>query len=311
MRFTAEVTKTNELGILNRGDHAEITVNENLKNDYAGNLVDICPVGALTSKDFRFKQRVWFLNEVYTTCIGCEVGCSVKISENKTGAYRVKPVFDEAVNGHWMCDDGRKIYKHVSAPGRIREEFNETEITDKMKGKKSKFILSTCLTNQEYDHFFSSLKGHKVDVALYSLPNVGPEFDGILKRGNKNPNGFGAKKAFEAHGFDHSHTGLEKLLNSLSHNDAVFVVIPEIIYTEDHLKTLFSKIHKAGLKIALTPSATIISLHDFDHQLPVPTFLEKNGEITNFQGTKRTLRSGLNYGDATKDIAYYAKWVNV
>ena len=145
-RFTEEVTGTYELGILNRGDHAEITVNENLKNDYAQNLVDICPVGALTSKDFRFKQRVWFLEDVKTTCIGCEVGCSVKVSQNKNGSYRVKPVFDEAVNGHWMCDDGRNIYKHVSSPTRLQNASenmnglfvpaNEEVVVESVKGKK-------------------------------------------------------------------------------------------------------------------------------------------------------------------------------
>lgn len=310
-RFTAEVTKTNELGILNRGDHAEITVHEKLKNDYAQNLVDICPVGALTSKDFRFKQRVWFLKDIYTTCIGCEVGCSVKISENKNGAFRVKPVFDQAVNGHWMCDDGRKIYKHISAPGRIREIANAEEVIAKIKNKKAKFILSTGLTNQEYESFFGGIKGTKTEVALYTLPSIGPEFDGILKRGNKNSNLIGATKAFEENKFDASKAGLDKLINSLSKDDVVYVVVPEIIYDEDNFKTLISKIGKSGIKIALTPSDTIISLHDFDYRLPVPTFLEKTGEITNYQGKLRTLRAGMNYGETTKDISYYTKWVNV
>lgn len=310
-RFTSDVTKTHEMGILNRGDHAEITVNGKLNNDYAQNLVDICPVGALTSKDFRFKQRVWFLSDIYTTCIGCEVGCSVRISENKNGAFRVKPVFDQAVNGHWMCDDGRKIYKHVSAPGRIREIANESGVLEKIKGKKAKFILSTGLTNQEYESFFTGIKGSKADVALYTLPNIGPEFDGILKRGNKNPNLPGAIKAFEAHKFDATKTGLDKLLNSLSKDDVIYVVVPEIIYDEDNFKTMISKVSKAGVKIALTPSDSIISLHDFDYRLPVPTFLEKNGEITNYQGSLRTLRAGMSYGETTKDISYYAKWVNL
>jgi NADH-quinone oxidoreductase subunit G len=310
-RFTTEVTKSYELGILNRGNHAEITVNENLKNDYAQNLVDICPVGALTSKDFRFKQRVWFLKDVYTTCIGCEVGCSVKISENKNGAFRVKPVFDHAVNGHWMCDDGRNIYKHVSGVGRIREITNVSEVLEKIKGKKAKFILSTCLTNQEYESFFNGIKGSKAEVALYSLPSIGPEFDGILKRGNKNPNLAGAIKAFEANKKETSKEALDKLLNSLSKDDVVYIVIPEIIYDEDNFKTLITKTAKAGVKIALTPSETIISLKDFDYKLPVPSFLEKNGEMTNYKGLARTLRAGTSYGETAKDISYYAKWVNL
>jgi NADH-quinone oxidoreductase subunit G len=320
-RFTEEVTKTNELGILNRGDHAEITVNENLKNDYAQNLVDICPVGALTSKDFRFKQRVWFLEEVHTTCIGCETGCSVKVSQNKNGSYRVKPVYDHEVNGHWMCDDGRNIYKHVSSPTRLQGASanlnglfvpaDELNVKDAVKGKKAKFVLSTGLTNEEYANFFASIKGSKAEVALYKLPVQGPEFDGILRRGDKNPNLRGASAAFSANGFDASEGALDKLLNSVGGEDVVYVVVPEIIYNEDHFNTLLSKISRAGIKIALTPGETLGSMRLFDYLLPVPSFLEKDGEIINFQGNARKLSAGIKYGETSKDVGHYGKWVNV
>jgi NADH-quinone oxidoreductase subunit G len=320
-RFTTEVTKTYELGILNRGDHAEITVNEELKNDYAQNLVDICPVGALTSKDFRFKQRVWFLDEIQTTCIGCETGCSVKISQNKTGAYRVKPVYDHEVNGHWMCDDGRSIYKHVSSPTRLYNaseyinglfvSVDELSIQEKVKGLKPKYILSTGLTVEEYSNFFSKIKGSKVEVALYTLPSEGAEFDGILKRGDKNANLRGAQAAFKLAGFDHTQKGLDILLNSISDKSVVYVVVPEIIYNEDHFNTLINKIKIAGVRLALTPGETLATLNAFNYLLPVPSFLEKNGEIINFQGAKRPLRSGLSYGETSKDVSYYAGWVNL
>lgn len=320
-RFTSEVTKTNELGILNRGDHAEINVNENLKNDYAQNLVDICPVGALTSKDFRFKQRVWFLEEVHTTCIGCETGCSVKVSQNKNGSYRVKPVFDETVNGHWMCDDGRNIYKHVSSPTRLQnasENLNglfvpadESAVQELVKGRNAKFILSTSLTNEEYAKFFASIKGSKAQVALYTLPSVGADFDGILKRGDKNANLRGAQKAFEAAGFDHTQAGLDKLLGSIGGSDVVYVVVPEILYNEDHFNTLLTKIEKASTRIALTPGETLSTMKAFNYLLPVPSFLEKEGEIVNFQGVNRKLAAGLSYGETTKDVSYYGKWVNL
>lgn len=321
VRFTQEVTKTGELGILNRGDHAEITPNEQLKNDYAQNLVDICPVGALTSKDFRFKQRVWFLEDIQTTCIGCETGCAVRVSENKNGAFRVKPVYDSEVNGYWMCDDGRSIYKHVSGPTRINTAsenknglfipVDELSVQAVVKGKKAKFILSTGLTVSEYANFFDAIKGSKAEVALYTLPNLGADFDGILKRGDKNPNLRGAKAAFEKAGFDSTQTGLDKLLSSISKNDVVYVVVPEIIYNEDHFNTLIKKVEGAGVSIALTPGESLGTLRSFNYLLPVPSFLEKNGEIINYQGAARTLRSGLSYGETSKDVSYYGKWVNV
>jgi NADH-quinone oxidoreductase subunit G len=320
-RFTEEVTKTNEMGILNRGDHAEITVHGSLKNDYAQNLVDICPVGALTSKDFRFKQRVWFLEEVYTTCIGCETGCSVKVSQNKNGSYRVKPVYDESVNGHWMCDDGRSIYKHVSSPTRLKnasENMNglfvpadELKIVESVKGKKAKYILSTGLTNEEYARFFDSIKGSNAEVALYTLPKLGPDFDGILRRADKNPNLRGAVAAFTKAGMDHSQEGLDKILNSVGSSDVVYVVVPEILYNEDHFNTLLTKIEKAATRIALTPGETLSSMRVFNYLLPVPSFLEKEGAIVNFQGATRQLNAGLSYGETTKDVSYYGKWVNV
>lgn len=81
VRFTSEVTKTNELGIFNRGDRAVLGTVDNkpLKNDYTGNLADICPVGALTAKDFRFKQRVWFLDKTKTVCTLCAHGCNTVV----------------------------------------------------------------------------------------------------------------------------------------------------------------------------------------------------------------------------------------
>jgi NADH-quinone oxidoreductase subunit G len=164
---------------------------------------------------------------------------------------------------------------------------------------------------EEYASFFSSIKGSRVDVALYTLPTMGAEFDGILKRGDKNPNSRGAKAAFELAGFDHSQSGLDSLLKSISSDDVVYVVVPEILYNEDHFNTLIKKVESAGVRIALTPGETLSSMRAFNYLLPVPSFLEKNGEILNYQGSTRTLRAGISYGETSKDVSYYGKWVNV
>jgi len=323
VRFTGEVTKSSELGILNRGDHAEITVLKELNNDYAQNLVDICPVGALTSKDFRFKQRVWFLEDVHTTCIGCEVGCSVKVSQNKNGAYRVKPVLDEAVNGYWMCDDGREIYKHVSSPTRLHSlvanqqslfvPAEEASLKEKLKNKNVKLILSTHLTNEEYRDVFTKIKdlnlAARVEVALYRSPDVGPIFDGILKRGNKNANLKGAIKNFEQFGFDASDDHCKKLMANVKDSDAVLFVLPEMSQSLDHLETAVKQISKAALKCAITPNEEWSFVRTFDFLCPVPTFLEKNGTMLNYQGLERTLVAGMSYGDNSKTVASYLDWV--
>jgi NADH-quinone oxidoreductase subunit G len=116
VRFCNEITHTNELGIVERGDQAEITTfpGKKLDNPYAGNTVDICPVGALTSKDFRFKIRVWFLRETKSVCPGCARGCNIDIHYHNQHVYRLKPRRNDAVNETWMCDAGRLSYKAIN-----------------------------------------------------------------------------------------------------------------------------------------------------------------------------------------------------
>ncbi|HQT96464.1 MAG TPA: 2Fe-2S iron-sulfur cluster-binding protein [Thermodesulfobacteriota bacterium] len=116
VRFLTEVTGTRELDFFNRGDHSEISIfpGKPLDNDYTGNLADICPVGALTSKDFRFKCRVWFLKAFDSICTGCSKGCNVDAHHKGDILYRLKPRWNDAVNQAWMCDFGRLTYKAMN-----------------------------------------------------------------------------------------------------------------------------------------------------------------------------------------------------
>src|SRR3989338_3943604 len=123
VRFTDEISKTSELGIFNRGDHAELDVapGQALDNPYAGNVVDICPVGALTDRDFRFKARVWYLSSSPSVCPGCSRGCNIDIHYVLDRPYladgarvmRLKPRYNPDVNQWWMCDEGRYAYKAI------------------------------------------------------------------------------------------------------------------------------------------------------------------------------------------------------
>lgn len=119
-RFTSNITKTNELGIIGRGDHARVSTmpGKKLDNPYAMNVVDLCPVGALTSKDFRFKQRVWFLTSTPSICHGCAKGCNIFIDHNREKykddrIYRFRPRENQEVNGYFICDAGRLSYKEL------------------------------------------------------------------------------------------------------------------------------------------------------------------------------------------------------
>lgn len=120
-RFTDEITKTHELGIFNRGNHAEIDVapGKTLDNNYSLNTVDICPVGALTSRDFRFQKRVWWLEETDSICPGCSTGCNISVHHEGGTAYRFKPRENRDVNDWWLCDHGRLLYKDLHTGDRL------------------------------------------------------------------------------------------------------------------------------------------------------------------------------------------------
>src|SRR4051812_6765074 len=115
VRFADNITKTHEFGVFDRGDHSELDVYKPLENKYSGNVADICPVGALTDKDFRFKCRVWYLEKTKSVCPSCSMGCNVTVEWDKARPHaqktarvmRLKPRLNPEVNDYWMCDNGR------------------------------------------------------------------------------------------------------------------------------------------------------------------------------------------------------------
>lgn len=121
VRFTDDVTKTNDLVMVNRGWHKELDVADErgLFNDYQGCLTDFCPVGALTMNDFRFKKRAWFLTKKPSICDRCSKGCNIEVHSDAEVVYRYVPIFNEMVNGHWMCDEGRLSYNDFMDAQRV------------------------------------------------------------------------------------------------------------------------------------------------------------------------------------------------
>jgi NADH-quinone oxidoreductase subunit G len=121
VRFTREISGTAELFVINRGSHEEIDVfpGRPLANKLSGNVVDLCPVGALGDKDFLYRQRVWFMKSHPGVCIGCATGCSINVEENLDTVYRLKPRENPHVNQWWMCDEGRYGFHHVHSDRRL------------------------------------------------------------------------------------------------------------------------------------------------------------------------------------------------
>lgn len=151
VRFLSEVTKTNELDIFGMGASEELTVRPGARvdNDYAGNIVDLCPVGALTDKDFRFKRRVWYLKSAPSVCQLCSRGCNVRIDYDDNPFHVHKPTFqmrthrtpptalariqrlkprpNPEVNDHWICDHGRYGYRPTDAADRLASALARVE----------------------------------------------------------------------------------------------------------------------------------------------------------------------------------------
>ncbi len=312
VRFTEEVSKTNELGIFDRGDRAEIGTFDGkpLNNKYSLNTVDICPVGALTSKDFRFRQRVWYLKEAETICTGCSTGCNVKVYFNKEGFFRVKPRFNAQVNGHWMCDDGRDVYKflnrdHRLLRARMRKGTDWQEImpgaaakelsSDVVKaGSKVGLVLTGQYSNEEYEsilsHFTQVLKTSDI-YHWFNSAEKAEEFDGILLRGDRNPNTRGLKEALAKYQIKTSWSDLSQKIKN-KELDVVVVAGPEnsAWYADfDEKVALLSQASQliwlqAGKSPQLEKLAGKVSL------IPLKTFVEKDGTYVNFQGLKQAVK---------------------
>lgn len=208
IRFCDEITKTGELCFVERGNHTELTAypGKQLDNRYSLNTVDICPVGALTSRDFRFQQRVWFLKSTDSVCPGCATGCAVRIHHNKGVIYRLLPRENEAVNGCWMCDEGRTTYRPVNALNRLRTPFARTErglevvrLSEAVQRFWKLFaginpasiagIGSAEFTNEDNTALVECLKGIGAKDFYYHGKEVSnPSHDDFLISADKNPN---------------------------------------------------------------------------------------------------------------------------
>ena len=193
VRFAREISGTSELLVINRGSHEEIDVfpGHPLDNKLSGNVVDLCPVGALGDKDFLYKQRVWFMKKHPGICTNCSTGCSVYVEENQDTIYRLKPRTNMAVNEWWMCDEGRYGYHHVhsdlrqtnvrrvepDAPINLEWSMALKEIDQKLRNGPLAVILSPHLTVEEA--YLLAKYARSVDpvalVALGHVPVVGQD----------------------------------------------------------------------------------------------------------------------------------------
>jgi NADH-quinone oxidoreductase subunit G len=301
IRFMQEIAKDDVLGFVKRGSHTTLTIypGKRLDNNYSLNTVDICPVGALTSKDFRFKMRVWFLKETKTIDVNCGTGINIIIGSREDVIYRITPRENDFVNSCWMPDSHRLNYHYIGREDRLR--------TPKVAGRDSLWsdalaaaardllavpaarramIVSARLTNEEL--FLAKRIALALEIPLVDiLPRPQPG-DGFLIAPDGNPNTTGAKLL----GLTESADGrtLKKIAEGVSSGVVAALLCfgedaTKCGISEDDLKKLSALVVTDILPNKTTPHATCL--------LPGCAFAEKRGSMINIKGRLQRLNQAV------------------
>ena len=301
VRFADTITKTNELGVFERGDHSQLDVypGRELDNKYSANVVDICPVGALTDKDFRFKCRVWYLDKTKSVCPGCSMGCNITVEwdkmrphqQKKARVMRLKPRLNPDVNNYWMCDKGRYDYHFID-----ENRIQTPQLGDKLiswdvaintvaqaikstTADRIGVIASAKLTNEDLfavrKLFKDGLKISNVDFRVGEKPG---DSDDLLIKADKNPNTAGALAILGESGTD-----VQQMMTRAKQGEL------DVLYVFGHdLVELFGKdaVEQVARKVKLLvfQGSNINGTCGYANlNLPSAVYAEKEGTFTNCQ----------------------------
>jgi len=296
IRFTRDIVGDDALGIVNRGSHNTLTAypGKVFDNNYTLNTVDICPVGALTSKDFRFQMRVWFLKETQSLCPSCATGCNIVIGSREGKVYRYEPRENDAANACWMCDYGRLNYKWIGREDRLMEvRSSKSEVRSQpegwaavLRGVSEKLkqapagsvavVASARQTNEEL--YLLAKLAKRLGALTDSVPRVG-EGDRLLLNADRNPNSTGARLtgiAAEPMG-----ANLPKITEGIrSGQIKTLIVLGEDVSRHGLSAALLSKLELLIVSDIL-PNETTRLAH---YLLPGCAHAEKRGTFTNTKG---------------------------
>lgn len=287
VRFTEKITKTKELGIQKRGDESRIVIfpGRPIDNKYAGNIIDICPVGAMTSKDFRFKKRVWRLEPVESICQGCSKGCAIfidhveeKYEEDKI--YRYRPLKDEKVNGSFMCDEGRYSYKEENENRAKTENYKSALYLLKTKLEtnrgKVNFIVSPKMSTEELFFAKELCKNFDGQINGYSDFLIKEDADGYLIQNDKSAN----RKSLDLLEIASSEESFKDLINSNNIN---------VVFN-------LGEMNKELLTLLEGKENVFVSSHKIENQevIACKSFSERSGHTLNCDGILREMKKAKN-----------------
>jgi NADH-quinone oxidoreductase subunit G len=313
VRFCDHVTGTGELQFFGRGDHVAIGTFEDrpIENPYSGNVVDICPVGALTSRDFRFKCRVWFLHSTDSVCAGCSTGCNLRIDHRDGTVFRLLPRRNVEVNRSWLCDEGRLSFHEVNQGERLlrpmmsgRDGLQAPVTWDDAArtiharlegfagGGNAKSILglgSPSLTNEALfllKRYLEDLGGSRFEFRLDSEDKkLAEREDGILRRMDKHPNSHGAIKL----GYAQQNGSIDDAIADARAGrlKAAVVAWIEPLVRRDTDDAARAKIAEL---IRSVEYSVVLATHKAEWQsassavLPIAAWSEEDGTYTNYEG---------------------------
>jgi NADH-quinone oxidoreductase subunit G len=312
LRFERHVTGTDNFQFRNRGDHTQIATFEDrpIEHNYAWNLADVCPVGALLSHDFRFKMRVWFLEATESVCPGCSTGCNIFVDHRDGEVHRLRPRRNVEVNKSWMCDIGRVEYKEIAlqdrvASARFRRDggWEGTSLTlaldavaQKLKeaGSATAFVASPQATNEDLYTFrkLADATGGRLDFRVGDPQDkVHVREDNVLLRADRNPNTMGCLDQ----GLGRS--GLDAILEACAGGKVQVLVLQG---------TELLRAPGAEAALGKVPFVAAMATHDGPELdkahvvLPAALWAEVEGTFTNYQGRVQRIRRAVDApGEAT------------
>jgi NADH-quinone oxidoreductase subunit G len=306
LRFEANVTGTNSFEFVNRGDHTQISTYEGrpITHNYAGNLADVCPVGALLSHDFRFKMRVWFLEATESVCSGCSTGCNVFIDHRDGEVQRLRPRRNVEVNKSWMCDIGRLEYKEIALESRLAAARVRAGSDDWQKlaldgaldllaerlgqaGSASAFLATPQATNEDLFAFraLAAQVGGRLDFRVGNPQDkVQVREDEVLLRADRNPNTQGCID------LGLGQDGVEKILADCAAGAVKALVLqgPELLRQPG-----------AAEALARVPFVAVMATHEGPELarahcvLPAAVWAEVDGTFTNYQRRVQRIRRAV------------------
>ncbi len=303
VRFTEEISGTQELAVFNRGDHSEIDIfpGNEINNPLSMNVVDICPVGALVSSDFLYQARVWFMERKESICLECSVGCNIRIDSLNNEIKRIVPRDNQDVNQVFMCDHGRLNFGYIQSENRVKYPMSNGKIISWKEGigllsniinghsnnntsNKVSILVSAWNSNETLYMVHKLQKNYLKEslVLFYSKEKTNDQiFAKFRISGDKNPNTMGIKTIFN-NVHDISEKSINQLINqALSNSIDTLILIGGIPNDSipNKLKEIFDNVKTI---ILLEHSQNALSEKAF-LSLPTLTFAEKSGSYINDQ----------------------------